>query len=168
MGRKVLPDLWARPRARGASCALARNVGRGRDLTFPRRLVPFACRARPDNPDAPRGAMDEAYAIRDALSVMAGLDLWTSPAMTIRGGSATRRVATVGGAKSSEPEKSPCKCFTKPNSCYIFSLAESDLRVLAAGRTARGKGQENLGFRAFAHNLLRELRAGEFFYFFLL
>ena len=73
MGLKVLPDLWARPRAQGASRALARSVGRGRDLTFPRRLVPFACRARPDNLDAPRGAMGEAYAIRDALSVMAGL-----------------------------------------------------------------------------------------------
>jgi hypothetical protein len=63
-------------------------------------------------------------------------------------------------------EKSVQMLYEKPNSCYIFSLAESDLRVLAAGRTARGKGQENLGFRAFAHNLLRELRAGEFFLFF--
>jgi hypothetical protein len=37
--RSRAADLWARARAQGADCALARNVGRGRDLTFPQRLL---------------------------------------------------------------------------------------------------------------------------------
>jgi len=62
------------------------------------------------------------------------------PAMTTRGGSAPRREATVGRGESSGQKKVQM-LYEKPNSCYIFSLAESDLRVLAAGRVARGKGQ---------------------------
>jgi hypothetical protein len=56
--------------------------------------------------------------------------------------------------------------YEKPNSCYLFSFAESDLRVLAAGRNGERERTGKVGFQAFADNPRRELRAGEFFLFF--